>query len=408
MPTPTPTPAPSPTPSPTPTPSTTVTVTFINGTPLAVATQVRNGSFTSATPGSQVTLMVPNGTTTYAIAFLCPTVTTTPIFNFEIVVESTIQDATSLTENCLAPPNTGAATGNVSSSIPGTAGLEIRGPQNTGTNINSASGSFSAAMPVGQNDVAVTALDSLGNVLGAKILRSQTVPGTIGGSGITLAAPNDATTTQSVTIANVPAGFASPSGLVIYHTPNGTAFTVSPNASNLPNPTPYAVVPAASTQAGDFYQYFTSFTDLATGSQLIGAGMTTTSGAGAVTLTAPVPWTYSGPVPANLPTFTYNYSGFTGFPTTLEDAEVSWPVSATTTNEILVTATANFLNGATIITIPDLSGVSGFLTPAPSGTTIGWFALILGGNPQAVVNLVNPPANASGIFVRTGGQFTQP
>lgn len=383
---------------------TTVAVTFTGPTPVAIATQVGTGGFTSATPSNQLTFAVPSGTTKYAVAFLCPPAGS-PTFNAETVVEASTQDSTSLTESCFAPPpGTGTATGNASSAIAGTTGLEVLG--NGGSAFFSNPASFSVPMAVGANDVAVIAEGGSGMV-GIKIVRAQTVPGVVGGSGIVLTSPADATTTQSVTMTNVPAGFNPPNALVNYHTANGTLFSLVSSGPPPSNPQPYAVVPGASSQSGDFYHYFGVAGSPVPGTQTLGMAMTTTSGGGAVTLALPAPWLFSGPAPAKLPTFTFNYSGFSGQAMVEDAVLIVWSVG-TTSSQIRVTATANFQNGATTITIPDLSSIPGFLAPAPSGTTVDWVADVFAGTPQVMTTLVNPPANASGSFVQNTGQFTQP
>jgi hypothetical protein len=383
----------------------TVTVTFTGPTPVAVATQVGAGSFTSVAPGNQVTLTLPSTTTKYAVAFLCPPAGS-PTFNAETVVEATAQDGTSLTENCFAaPPGTGTATGNASSAIAGSTQLEVLG--NGGSAFFSNPASFSLPMTVGANDVAVVALDGSSNILGVKIVRSQTVPGTVGGSGIVLTPPTDATTMQSVTLTNVPAGFNPPSTLVNYHTASGTFFGLVNSTAGPANPQPYAVVPAASNASGDFYHYFGVAVAPLPAAQSLGTAMSTTSGGGAVTLALPASWTFSGPTPAKLPAFTFNYSGFNGQAMVEDVALIVWSVGATS-NQIRVTATANFQSGATTVTVPDLSSIPAFLAPAPSGTTVNWIADIFAGTPQVMTNLQNPPPNASGSFVQNAGQFTQP
>jgi hypothetical protein len=71
-------------------------------------------------------------------------------------------------------------------------------------------------------------------------------------------------------------------------------------------------------------------------------------------------------------------------------------------------ATANFQNGATALTIPDLTPLSGFFTPAPSGTKVSWIADIFGGTAQEFIFSVNPPANGSISFVENRGSYIQP
>src|SRR5262249_26848080 len=152
------------------------------------------------TPGSQVSFTLPSGTSKYAIAFVCPPVAAMGTLNPEFVIEATTQDTTSFTANCLGSPTLGTVTGSASSSVAGASGIRIRGTDGFGANIGSASGPFPSSpptqMPVGTNDVAAIAVNASGNVLGVKIVRSQTSPGPINnGSGIIVI---DATTAQSL------------------------------------------------------------------------------------------------------------------------------------------------------------------------------------------------------------------
>jgi hypothetical protein len=329
------------------------------------------------------------------------------LINTISVIEATTQDATSFTAFC-GFPTLGVASGSASSSIAGTADIAIEGGQGDGANIGSASGSFPAStkMPVGANDVAAIAIDSSHNILGVKIVRSQTIPGTVnGGAGIVLG-PGDQTSPQSLTVTNVPAGFGNPpEASVSYHTANGTRLLLSNVNVSSTNPETYQAVPAAATQSGDFYAYESN---TGNGNSSVGITTTTTSGGGAFSLSLPASWTFSGPTPAKLPTFTFVYSGFASQPAVADQALIEWQTGASTFNEITVTATANFQGGSTTITIPDLSAVPGFFGPAASGTTIFWAADISGGSALTFTFFPNPPANGTRMFVQNTGSFVQP
>ena len=95
---------------------------------------------------------------------------------------------------------------------------------------------------------------------------------------------------------------------------------------------------------------------------------------GAINL--PAPWSYAGPTPAALPTFNYSYAGFSGMTDIEQVAFIYWAQGTTSAEQIQVTATANYQNGAMLITIPDLSGLTGFIAPAPSSTGVGWIASV--------------------------------
>src|SRR5262249_10905981 len=47
-----------------------------------------------------------------------------------------------------------------------------------------------------------------------------------------------------------------------------------------------------------------------------------------------------------------------------------------------VVATANFQNGATAVTLPDLTSLPGFFPMAPASTTVTWTAITAGGTRQ--------------------------
>jgi hypothetical protein len=385
-----------------------VTVTFIGGTPLAVATQTGTGLFTLMTPGNKVTFGVA-GNTKYAIAYVCPPVSASGTITSETVIQATTQDATSLTASCFGPPSTGTATGSATSAIAGTTDIQIVGNQGLGGNVGSASGSFSVSMPTGTNDVAAVAIDSGKNVLGVKLVRSQTVPGALNsGSSIILSSPADATTTANLTVTNVPAGFvAPPEASVEFITANGTRLPLTNSSVSSTNPQPYHALPTAATVSTDFYLYESHTSDTAT-NQSVGITTTTTSGGGAFSLALPTPWSFAGPAPAKFPTFTFVYSGFTGQPAIADQGSIRWSTGATTSNQITVLATANFQGGATMITIPDLTSLAGFIAPAASGTTINWVADIFGGTAQEFTFVPNPPPNSSVQFVQNRGTFMQP
>ena len=389
-------------------PSTNVTVNFIGGTPLAVATQTGTSAFTLTTPASQVTFAVAPGNTKYAIAYVCPPVSASGITS-ETVIQAATQDTTSFTASCLGPPGTGTATGSVTSAIFGTATIKIIGNQGIGGSVTGGSGPFSVSMPTGTNDVAAVAFDSSNNVQGVKLVRSQTVPGALNsGAAIIISSPADATTTADLTANNVPAGFVTPpEASVDFITANGTRLLLTSNSVPSANPQPYHALPAAATVSTDFYLYESDTSNTAT-NQSVGVTTTTTTGGGAFSVTLPAPWTFTGPAPAKFPTFTFVYSGFTGQPAIADQGSVQWSTGATTSNQITVLATANFQAGATTITIPDLTSLAGFLTPAATGTTINWVADIFGGTNQEFTFVPNPPPNSSVQFVQNRGTFMQP
>lgn len=385
------------------TPSTTVTFTFIGGTPTEAAVQTSGGAFSTASiNGGQLIVTLPNSTTPYAIAYVCP-----PLGNLtrEFVIEATPQDGTAFTVSCFSASATGSATGSVdATAIPGTTKVAIVGNQGLGGTISSASGSFNVNMPNGTNDVAAVAEDSSGNVLAVKIIRNQTVPGTINGGNQIVLATTDEVSTQSLMINNVPAGYVTPPQVVVFfNTANGTHIILDESSA-----TNYPALPAAATQAGDFYSYQSQTSDTATGASTIAVVLDTSTGGGSQRLTLPVPLSISGPAAAVFPTFTLNYTGFNGLAAVAQSGLISWTPTATTRNVIQVYATAAFQGGANTITIPNLTSLPGFMASAPSGTTIGWTAAVFGGTTQRFAFIAALPANGSISSVFNGGAYTQP
>jgi hypothetical protein len=384
-----------------------VTLSFTGNTPTAIATQTGSGAFTPMTPASQITFTLPQGTTTYAVAYVCPPISlSSTTLTLEHVVEVSTQDNVQPTLVCFGggtPPSTGTATGSVSSAIASTATFQIVGKGSIGQG-GLASGPFSVTLAAGTNDVALIADDASGVILGIKILRAQTVPGVLnGGSGIILG-PADAVVPQTITVNNVASGFTTPGISASYITANGTGIGLV-HSTAIINPQTYVAVAPANTQAGDFYGYETVALNGGTG-QSITLIQTTTSGGGPVTLTLPAPWNSNGPAPAKLPMFTFDYTGFAGQPAVANSASINWTI-ASAGNTIDVIATAHFLNGADTITLPDLSGLPGFLAPAVSGTTIHWNSSIFAGTGHPA-SLGSISANTSLASVGTAGQYTQP
>ena len=72
-------------------------------------------------------------------------------------------------------------------------------------------------------------------------------------------------------------------------------------------------------------------------------------------------------------------------------------------NATQVWATANYQDGATSIAVPNLSGLTGFLAPAPSGTYIFWYAGAEQGFP-----LLSSPTNGTLSIVQDSGTYTEP
>lgn len=326
--------------------------------------------------------------------------------NLEVVYEMTVQDSTALSAACPEVGQLGAQgtlTGSVdASAIAGTQSIAIIGKDFGGVGLTGTSGNFSATLPTGSNDIAAVAYNSSSSVLGIKILRSQTVPGVAnGGNPITLAT-TDAVTTQSVTTANTPTGFTQLDSLdAQYNTGNLTGVMLN----NLAAPTQYAVVPTTEAASGDWYSFSTSVQNTTTHQQLGASENTTTPGA--VTLTYPAPMTYTAPTAAAFPTMTIDDSQFSASPYVTAFAQIQWAVSGSPVEQysVSVTATSAYLNGATTLTIPNLTSLAGFFPTAASNSSIVWTAQVSG---STAPGYEATSLNSSTQFAAITGTYAEP
>jgi hypothetical protein len=166
-------------------------------------------------------------------------------------------------------------------------------------------------------------------------------------------------------------------------------------------------MPSDAYQSGDYYHFTVGILDAASGgSESIEEYA---SSPGPQSFTFPVPLSYAGPAPAALPTFNFDYSGFSGMANVSQEADMEWTQGQLTIqgtfafDGITMTATANYQNGSTAMSIPDLSNLTGFLTPATSGTTVGWSVTVFQGSPF----LTSPPSGTI-QSVDNSGSYTEP
>ena len=385
--------------------TTAITVSFVGGTlPTAVAESIGGGWSSAALQGTSLVVNLPTGATTYAIAFRCPTYAVFGFVDPEYVIEATVADGTAYNLTCYTAPTTSSANGSAdASALAGAASVLVLGKDGYGASLSAASGAFSGSMLPGTNDVAAIAKDAAKNVLGVKIVRSQTSPGASnGGAAITLAA-SDAVSTAPVSITNISAGYdPTPECSVSYTTANGTSFYLNNNST-----TSYAVVPSSEAAAGDYYTFESNNANLTT-HELLGTSIYATNPGGAFTIPLPSPWTYGGPSAAAFPTFTFQYAGFNGMPSIVDNAQISWQENPTTQADINVFATSGYLGGATTLAIPNLTALAGFVAAAPSGTRVYWGAQIDGAT-YPVYYASNPnPGNGKTAFVQLSGSYTEP
>jgi hypothetical protein len=384
-----------------------VVYSFQGQAPTAVAVQIGAGAYASTSLQSgKLSLSIPNGTSNYSIAYACPQAAGLgDLVTAEYVIQAGISDGNSFSAGCnQVSGSTGSATGSIdTSAIGNVTDVLIRGSQGYGGSLGSASGKFNVNLLSGSNDVAVVAVDSSGNTRAVKILRAQTVPGSLnGGSRITFTA-GDQTTMQTLNVEKIPSGFSNPpSASVEYVTAGGTQFVLDGDASGQ-----FPVIPAAYVESGDFYSIQANTSDMNTHSRSVGVTQNDSSGA-AATLSLPAPWRYTGPTPAQLPTFNFSYSGYSGMSAIAQQAELEWIPSTNSLYSVTVTATTNYQAGSNAITIPDLTSLAGFFPPASSGSKVYWAASIWGGTTPVFDFLSAPPSSGSLAFVQQSGTFTQP
>jgi len=390
--------------------STMVTVTF-TGTvmPAVVAAKIGTGAFAAETLSSgMLTLSIPSGTNNYAVAAQCPAQAPQPGSQTEIVWEASIADGTSQTYSCPSGLNqTGTLTGSLNASaIPGVQSFWIDSQyagHATSVGVTSgATASFNLPAASGNDRVLVLAFGSQGPAA-AKNFDNQMVPGALNGGNTVVFGAADETTPQTITYNSVPSGFSSPSTLV--------TLAMGGNANSVPYAeratTQYPALPASATEMGDVYYFTANSSANGTNSSEVEAG--TTSSGGPVSLTFPAPWSYAGPMPAALPTFTFAYSGFSGNANALQNIGMVWQSGSgagfPANYFISVEATANYQAGSTTLAVPDLSGVAGFPTPPASGTQVEWTASIF---QQSYSFTSTTPLNATWSSVSNGGSYMVP
>ena len=383
----------------------TVAFTFIGGTPTAAAVQTGTNTFSAATLQSNaLSVSVPSGTTDYSIAYVCPV---SNGVTSEFVIQASTKDGSAFTLSCYGQ-NMGSASGSANAvAIPNAANILVySGNVNSGS-VGSTNGTFNFNLPAGSVDIAVVAVDgaSPANVLAVKILRSQTVPGALNGGAPIVFQASDETTFQPIAVTNVPAGFFNPPFMTVYYfTANGTTFILNNNNS----PTQSPILPAAAVASGDFYEFISDTIDTATHNSTTSIGQNIAAGSlpATVDLALPASWSFSGPSAAQFPSLTFTYPGFSGATTTAYEASIYWQPTPTTLTGISVTSTANFLNGSTTVTIPDLTSVAGFSPAAASGTTVSWQGAIAGGAILPFAS--NTPTAGAFESVQNQGTYTEP
>jgi len=394
--------------------SSTVTYNFIIATPTAVATQMGTSAYQAATlQSNKLTLTIPSGTTNYSIAYACPSVVIEGFTsNEEFIVQRSTLDGTAFTEGCFSPTpsQVGLATVQVDpSAIPGAAFVGITQDGSTSPLLWSGGAlSLSAPMATGTTDMFVVAYDSTGQYpLAVRILRSQTVPGPLNGGNTVVFTTADETTKQPITYNNLPAGSPGAIPQVTYYTSSGDYLQLLTDLSAVPA-TQYPALPAAALQNGDYYTFlFTALSGPVGGA--VGVESAASSGSPQA-LTFPSTWTYAGPAAAVLPTFNFNYTGFSASQPLVQTASIDGTLGVSQVNPfgtsydfIQVSATANYQNGATTLAIPDLTALAGFVPSPAAGASVDWSAGITQGS-----GFESTPPTGTVQTVENSGTYTAP
>jgi hypothetical protein len=277
------------------TPNTSVSIKF-SSAPTALAEKIGDGAWTAATPqGNTLTLSLPPEVSTYGIAYICPPA----LGNYESITEATVADNLTSVPGCLnGVPTTASLSGSVDASAISGVGQIVVDAAGGIQILAGNAGTFAVTAKTGTDDIAFLAEDLSGNLLGVKILRSQTVPGVLNNGNTVSFSASDSTTFEPLTATNIPPGFnIELPGMASYSTANGTNFALNNVAG-----TQYAVVPSSEAQATDDYRFSVSYAEP---HSLVLSELTATS-AGAISLALPVALSYSAPAPGPFPGVSFN------------------------------------------------------------------------------------------------------
>lgn len=379
---------------------TVVTFTVTGPTPTAIATRIGSGPFAAATLSSgAVTLSLPSGTTTFAVAYVCPPTAVTGSSSAtqqadEFLVEASTADGASITASCPAastPPTTTGPTGTLTGSvdataIPGISNLWVQAWNGTTETVGyppTTNSSFSFAASSGTDTVNVLGYNvalqggyaEVLTLAAAKSFSNQTVPGALNGGSTVVLGASDQVIPEPITYTDVPSGFSTPTAQVSSYSPGlGGIFLTNSSGAQ------YPALPAGVAFSGGYYLFSASAngTINVTPYQVVGQQVEvnkTVAAAGPVTIDFPPAWSYTGPAAAPLPTFDLSYSGFSGSAAGYGLTELVW-LGASTEYYLQVQATRSYLNGSTSVAVPDLTGLAGFFAAPVSRTTVIWSAAL--------------------------------
>ncbi len=414
----------------------TVQVTFSNQgpMPIAAAMQIGTGAWTSASvQNGQMSIPLPAGTQQFAFAYVCPAYTigqasggTQVQKETESIDEFTLQDGTAYTVSCSSGPNSTSSANAIplqadATAVAGATFIQAIGPLG-GQIAQGNKASVVANLRTGTNDIALLALDGSGNVLAIKILRNQTYPGTINGGNPIVFSASDATSTQTISMTNLPSGTgfgSNPSGLGNYITANGTQFPIYDTDANMLVPaSSYIVVPPSEAQAGDLYSISLRET-LPSNSSIVPAQLPQVQSSITMTSAQPVTLEFPGILPGNdgpttvatsLPSFQLSGSSYSSSWFTYYKSNVLWSVpspnnSVSTTCSTDTVASSSYQNGSTVLTTPDVSSIPGFFSRASAMPTEIWSASVSSSPYPQYSNTSQASANPVESTGYTG-QFT--
>ena len=396
---------------------TTVTVTFAGPAPTAVATKIGSGQFSAgAVSSGKVTLSLPSGTTSFAVAYVCPAITSVyyPSQTYQFVMGATTADGTTFTQSCAASASqTGPLTINMDiTALSDESGVFVQavsgGDEPWATSTDCSNGFDGAVQaPLGSDTVEILSYsgDFQDQVLaGVKVFNNQPVPGTVDGGNVVYLGTPDETTEQPITISNDLEGESTiASNASYYLTGKGIPIALGNR------PSEYSVVPADVAQTSGIYVVEAQESQDAAAPTIGTSAVSTTISTntpGPLAIILPNVWTFSAPSPAAAPTFAMNYTGFAGKSSVHQSAEIGWDLTDDSLATYSMDVTENYLNGATSLALPDLSSISGFLPLPASGTSISWSATVSEGNIGNSMQGYLP--DASTMAVSSSGNYRVP
>lgn len=387
---------------------TAVVIQFSDPAPTLVAAKIGSGSYAAETlAAGKISITVPSGTTTYSVAYLCPPrISDNVTIGVEELQFESVLDGTTVNLGCpqqAGPQDT--LTGTIdASAFPAAESMIISTRSSTSAGeglVVPAGGAFQVSGPTGTDRALVALYDSdqinfSANLIAIKNFDNQAVPGALNAGNPVVFGAGDAAIQAPITFANIPTGFSATPRVWVWLDDE-----LIPITSGVVSQ--YAQLPAGMMKTGDYYSFLATSSSGSQTTETVGAEAYPTAG-GPVSLSFPAPWSSSGPSAAALPTFKLDYTGFAGDAKAYAQAQLDWASGADAGGNLQITATQNYLSSTTSITVPDLSGVNGFLAPPARGTIVGWMEIFV--NP--VLPLKTSPAGGTDNYAMVQGNYSVP